>query len=55
VVPGKQEEALVTNAEKMINASLGRINRFYTTRWADYRKQVEGTKINLFKEYAPIQ
>ncbi len=55
VAPGKQEEALVGNAEKMINTALGRINRFYATRWSDYRKQVEGTKINLFKEYAPIQ
>ncbi len=55
VAPGKQEESLVGNAEKMINTALGRINRFYATRWTDYRKQVDGTKINLFKEYAPIQ
>ncbi len=50
VAPAKQEDLLVGNAEKMINAALGRINRLYATRGADFRKQVEGTKINLFKE-----
>jgi hypothetical protein len=54
VAPSKQEEQLVANAESMINAALKRINGFYATRWADYRKHVEGTKLSLFKEYKPI-
>jgi hypothetical protein len=55
VAPGPQEEQLVKNAETMIDEAVKRINRFYATRWADYRKQVESTKINLFKDYQPIQ
>jgi photosystem II stability/assembly factor-like uncharacterized protein len=55
VAPGAQEEQLVKNAENMINAAVLRINYFYANRWANYRKQVEGTKINLFKDYPAIQ
>jgi photosystem II stability/assembly factor-like uncharacterized protein len=55
IAPGPQEEQLVKNAEDMINAALRRINSFYTTRWSAYRKHVENTKINLFKDYQPIQ
>jgi hypothetical protein len=55
VAPGPQEEQLVKNAEDMINAALQRINSFYATRWSGYRKHVESTKINLFKDYQPIQ
>ena len=55
VAPGPQEEALVKIAEDMINASVQRINRFYETTWANYRKLVEGTKINLFKDYKAIE
>ena len=55
VAPGPQEEQLVKNAEDMINAALQRINSFYATRWLTYRKHVENTKINLFKDYQPIQ
>jgi hypothetical protein len=55
VAPGPQEEQLVKNAEDMINAALQRINSFYATRWLAYRKHVENTKINLFKDYQPIQ
>jgi photosystem II stability/assembly factor-like uncharacterized protein len=55
VAPGPQEEALVKIAEDMINASVQRINRFYETTWTNYRKLVEGTKINLFKDYKPIE
>jgi photosystem II stability/assembly factor-like uncharacterized protein len=55
VAPGTQEEQLVKNAETMITEALKRINNFYATRWADYRKQVESTKVNLFRDYQPIQ
>jgi len=55
VAPGPQEEQLVKNAEDAINAGVKRINNFYATKWADYRKFVEGTKINLFKDYKPIE
>ena len=55
IAPGPQEETLVKNAEAHINAAVDRINRFFSTSWADYRRQVEGTRVNLFKDYQPIQ
>jgi photosystem II stability/assembly factor-like uncharacterized protein len=55
VAPGAQEEALVKNAEDMISAAVRRINNFFATAWSDYRKLVEGTKINLFRDYKPIE
>jgi photosystem II stability/assembly factor-like uncharacterized protein len=55
VAPGAQEEQLVNNAEAMINVAVQRINQFYSGRWASYRRQVEGTKVNMFKDYEPIQ
>jgi photosystem II stability/assembly factor-like uncharacterized protein len=53
--PGPQEEKLVQNAELMINLAVERINAFFENKWKAYRQQAEGTKINLFKDYSPIQ
>ncbi len=55
VVPGKQEETLIEIAEKAVNDVIQKINSFIDGKWADYRKLVEGTKVNLFKDYKPIQ
>jgi photosystem II stability/assembly factor-like uncharacterized protein len=55
VAPGQQEEQLVKNAEDMIAVAVKRINDFYATQWNRYHKQVEATKIDLFKEYKPIE
>jgi photosystem II stability/assembly factor-like uncharacterized protein len=55
VAPGPQEEQLVKNAEDLIAAAVKRINNFYTSQWSNYRRQAEGTKINFFKDYAPIE
>jgi hypothetical protein len=55
VAPGAQEEALVKNAELMINQTVQRVNTFTETTWKDYRRMAEGTKVSLFKEYPPIQ
>lgn len=55
VVPGAQEDVLVGNAEKAVKDIVEKINNFYGGRWKDYRQQVEGTKLNLFKEYKPIE
>ena len=55
VAPGAQEEALVKNAEQMINHAVQRTNQFYSTAWTNYRKHVEGTRIGLFKDYQPIE
>lgn len=55
VAPGQQVEALVVNAEKAIDVIIEKINGFYSGKWKDYRQQVEATKVNLFKEYKPIE
>ena len=55
VAPGQQEEALVVNGEKAVATSVQKINAFFDGKWKDYRNLVEGTKVNLFKDYKPIQ
>ncbi len=55
VVPGPTEEKLVENAESQINIVVQRTNNFLEGKWSDYRKLVENTKVNLFKDYKPIQ
>jgi hypothetical protein len=55
VAPGQQEETLIVNAEKAVSDVVGKINSFFDGKWKDYRQQVEGTKVNLFKDYKPIQ
>jgi len=55
VAPGQQEETLVSNAEKAVVTTVQKINTFFDSKWKDYRSLVEGTKVNLFKDYKPIQ
>lgn len=55
VAPGPQEERLIVNAENKIETTIKRINTFYSTNWANYRQQVEQTKLNIFKDYKPIE
>jgi len=55
VIPGAQEETMVGNAEKAVADLVQKINAFFDGRWKDFRLQVEGTKVNLFKDYKPIQ
>ena len=54
-IPGAQEEKLVQGAEEMIDQAVQRINEFFDGKWKAYRQQVEATKINLFKDYKPIE
>jgi hypothetical protein len=54
LAPGAQEEQLVKMAEEIIRQAVQRINHFYSENWPVYRKQVENTRINLFKDYSPI-
>jgi len=53
--PGQQEETLIANAEKAVSDVIEKINAFFAGKWKEYRQQVEGTKVNLFKDYKPIQ
>jgi photosystem II stability/assembly factor-like uncharacterized protein len=54
MAPGAQEEKLIQNAEEAIRKTVTEINTLFSSKWVDYRKQVEETKVNLFKEYSPI-
>jgi len=55
VAPGQSEETMVDNAEKAIGDVVNKINDFFENKWKGYRSLVEGTKVNLFKDYKPIQ
>lgn len=55
VVPGAHEEQLILNAENAVKSILTTINDFFANKWENYKKQVEETKLNLFKEYKPIE
>ena len=52
--PGTTEETMVVNAEKAVDETLKKINQFFEGKWKNYRQQVEGTKLNLFKDYKPL-
>jgi len=54
VAPGRQEETLVENAEKSVMEVIQKINSFFDGKWKAYRLLAEGTKVNLFKDYKPI-
>ena len=51
----QEEEALLKNAEQLIGDAVRKVNRFFATDWAAYRRQVEATRIGLFKDYQPIE
>lgn len=55
VEPGPQVEVMVSNAEKAVASAVERVNGFFSGSWMSYRQQVESTKLNLFKEYKPIE
>jgi hypothetical protein len=55
VAPGPQEEALMKNADAMINSAVTTINTFHDKHWKAYRQFVEGTRVSLFKDYEPIK
>ena len=52
--PGAQEEMMVGWAETYIAQAIQRINNFFDGKWKDYRRQVEGTPLKLFKDYSPL-
>jgi hypothetical protein len=55
VEPGPQVEIMVSNAEKAVGIVLQRMNNFFDGKWKAYRALVEGTKLNLFKDYKPLE
>ena len=55
IVPGAQEVALVAIAEEKVNLAVSRVNAFIENTWKNYKQLAENTKLDLFKNYAPIQ
>ena len=55
IVPGAQELALVAIAEDKVNLAVSRINAFIEKTWKNYKQLAENTKLDLFKNYTPIQ
>jgi uncharacterized protein YoxC len=55
IAPGAKEIEMVGWAEAAISQAVQRINNFFEGKWKDYRRQVEGTPMKLFKDYTPIQ
>ncbi|RYY95463.1 MAG: hypothetical protein EOO11_15785 [Chitinophagaceae bacterium] len=55
IAPGEQERALVTNAGKLIDSAVERVNAFYATHWKAYRQHYDATQVKLFKDYEPIR
>ncbi|MFZ9660454.1 MAG: WD40/YVTN/BNR-like repeat-containing protein [Chitinophagaceae bacterium] len=55
IIPGQQEEIILGNAASAVNEAVKRINSFFAQSWNQYRKLTEITKLDLFKDYEPIQ
>jgi hypothetical protein len=55
MVPNAQDINTIVQAEELTKVFVGRVNGYFTTDWAAFQKKVEETKINLFKNYTPIQ
>lgn len=54
VVPGRQVEILIENAEKAVKDLVDKINTFYSESWRKYRILIESTPVKLFKDYSPL-
>ncbi len=55
VVPGPQEERLMTDAENLVASVLQRANAFFDGKWKQYRALAESTPVKIFKDYKPIE
>ncbi|MFN6246205.1 MAG: hypothetical protein ACK4V7_08865, partial [Chitinophagaceae bacterium] len=54
-VPGDQENAAIAAAVVAADGVAAKVNAFFEKDWADFRKLVEATPINKFKEVQVIK
>jgi hypothetical protein len=54
-IPDQQEMRMAAEAEGLVNEAVQKTNRFFNTKWEDYKTLVEKTRLNLFKPYKPIE
>lgn len=55
VAPNAQDMNAIAQSEQLTKEFVDRVNAYFATDWAAFRKKVEDTPITLFKEYNPIQ
>lgn len=53
--PGKTEQQLVNTATKKITEVIETINAFYKTDWPNYRKEIKGLNLSLFKDFKELK
>ena len=54
-LPSMQEEKKIQEAEAIVKDALSKVNTFFSTDWAGFRKLVETTPVIKFKEYESIK
>lgn len=54
-IPDAQEINQIEMAEGLVNQLVDKINAFFNTKWAEYKKLAESTPLKTFKEYKPVE
>jgi hypothetical protein len=54
ITPTNADVKLVEQLETLTKETIEKVNKFFTTNWAEYRKKVESTPLKTFKDYLPI-
>ncbi|MFT6202681.1 MAG: photosystem II stability/assembly factor-like uncharacterized protein [Spirosomataceae bacterium] len=49
------ERNLLKDAETLTEEAVTKVNEFFATQWADYRKKVAAAPLSMFKEYETIK
>lgn len=53
--PNQGAQRMIAKARQQTATVLNRINNFFSTKFADYRKKVEAVQYSLFKAYPPLK
>lgn len=53
--PGKTEITLVKNADAKVSVVISKINKFYKTNWAAYKKMIKELNLSPFKELEDLK
>lgn len=53
--PNQGAQRMIAQARTQTAEALTRINNFFSTKFADYRKKVEAVQYSLFKAYTPLK
>jgi photosystem II stability/assembly factor-like uncharacterized protein len=54
-MPGATQERAMKQMDDHMNPVIKRVNDFYTSSWADYRKKMETLNVSIFKDYEPLR